>query len=150
MQKVDLSELDYRNLPVAIQFSSWFTQIFHYSSERYRHFFILDWEAAVNENSGSFTPQEYKHLDALKRVYPERFRNNIIQSDDFLQNYDRFLVIDERDYRRKCPLKSVDKDWEYIQCPQWLEMRILANPAYRVKPLVTTDWETVLLVEKVS
>ncbi|MEP0913992.1 hypothetical protein NDI45_24080 [Leptolyngbya sp. GB1-A1] len=150
LQKVDLSELDYRNLPVAIQFSSWFTQIFHYSSERYRHFFILDWEAAVNENSGSFTPQEYKHLDALKRVYPERFRNNIIQSDDFLQNYDRFLVIDERDYRRKCPLKSVDKDWEYIQCPQWLEMRILANPAYRVKPLVTTDWETVLLVEKVS
>ncbi len=150
LQEVNSSQPDYQDLPVAIQFSAWFTQIFHYSSERYRHFFILDWEAAVDDNSGSFPPQEYKHLDALKRVYPDRFRDNIIQSDDFLQKYDRFLVIDERDYREKCPLKSVDRDWSYIQCPQWLEMRILANPAYQVTPLIKKEWETVLLVEKVS
>jgi len=150
---INTHEYGYKDLPIVVQFGGRFIQTFHYSPERYRYFFILDWEAAVDKNSGLFPPQEYKHLDALKRVYPERFKNNIIQNDDFLQKYHRFLVLVQQDYEEKCPLqvKGLDfvESWKNIQCPQWLEKRILSNPTYQVKPIFKKDWETVLLVEKV-
>jgi hypothetical protein len=147
-------EYGYSNLPIVVSFGGRFVPKFHYSSERQRYFFVLDWEAALDKHSGLFPPQEYKHLDALKRIYPDRFNDNIIQSENFLQKYDRFLVLDQSDYLRKCALdvKGLDKvaAWEDLQCPQWLEMRILANSAYQVKTLIKRDWETVLLVEKIK
>jgi hypothetical protein len=63
----------------------------HYSPQKSRYFFILDWQVAVDKNSGSFTPQEYKHLEAIKRNFPEVFRDNIVTTKEFLGRYNRFL-----------------------------------------------------------
>jgi hypothetical protein len=145
-----LDEYGYEDLPIAVQSSHNFLQIFHYVSEKSRYFFILDWEAAVDENSGLFPPQEYKHLDALKRVYPEKFNNNIIQSDNFLQKYNRFLVLDKQDYEKKCSSQGFVGGWENVHCPQWLEMRILSNPVYQVQPRIKKERETLLLVERIN
>jgi hypothetical protein len=138
----------YSDLPIVTQFSHDFTQRFHYSPQHSRYFFILDWEAALDEGSGLFTPQEYKHLDALKHNYPQYFSNHIVQSQEFLQANNHFLVLDSPYYDAKCGLQ---RTWENISCPQWLEKRILSNSNFRIKSLGLADSERILLlVENVS
>ncbi|GET35664.1 glycosyltransferase family 39 protein [Microseira wollei] len=115
----------YKELPIVTQISHDFIKRIHYSPNRSRYFFILDWQSAVDNSSGRFTPGEYKNLDALKRNYPEVFQNNIILSQDFLKMYNRFLVLDYLNYNQKCTLED-------FFCPRWLEMRILNNSSYKV------------------
>ncbi|MFD2247914.1 glycosyltransferase family 39 protein [Pontibacter ruber] len=142
----------YDDLPLVVSFSHIFLQTQHYSPQRKKFFFILDWEAAVDENSGLFSPQEYKHLDAIRRNYPERFGNNILTSDEFLSRFDRFLVADYPDYTRKCPAEprgmATARAWIDVHCPQWVEMRLLNNARYKVTYLNNSYWYTMLLVEK--
>jgi len=146
---VDLKK--YTNLPIVVQLSSHtFVQNLHYSSHPDQYYFILDWEAAVNEHSGSFGPQEFKHLTALKRNYPKLFKN-VVTTEEFLSKYDRFLVLDSPDYIRKCPLKinGLRQISSGMLCPQWVEMRLLYNTAYKLTEIAEHEnWFTVLLVEK--
>lgn len=138
------NKFGYEILPIAIQLSHDFLVRFHYSPERFRYFFILDWQAAVNHASGLFPPQEYKHLEAIKRNYPNVFQNNIIKSEEFLNMYKNFLVLDDKDYTRKCTL---EKKIENLHCSQWLEMRIMNNPHYKVTVLGEIENKKLLLVE---
>ncbi|HAX78643.1 MAG TPA: hypothetical protein DCY88_23125 [Cyanobacteria bacterium UBA11372] len=137
-----------QNLPIVVQSSHAFLQRLQYSPERNRYFFILDWQAAVDNSSGLFTPQEYKHMEALKRNYPELF-HNITKSETFIKKYNRFLVLDSVDYKKQCTLEPL---WENISCPRWLEMRILNNPDYKVKDIGKIELEDrkMLLIEKVK
>jgi hypothetical protein len=131
----------YGNLPIVAPFSHDFMKRFHYSPERERYFFILDWEAALDVKSGLFSPQEYKAMDALKRDYQDVFDGNIIQIWDFLRTHNRFLVLDSANYQRKCTPQD-------FHCPWWLEMRIKNNPDYEVTALGVVDGRRLLLIQK--
>jgi hypothetical protein len=140
------SKYGYENLPIVTQFSHDFVKRFFYSPQWDRYFFILDWEAALDNESGLFPPQEYKHLDALKRNYSKYFSNHIIQSENFLETHPRFLVLDYLNYHKKCSLERKPKNFH---CPQWLEKRILSNSSYKVTELGEIDEDRkLLLVEK--
>jgi hypothetical protein len=143
----------YRDLPIVLQSSDHFVMRQFYSPLRNRYFFILDWEAAVNKNSGNWPPQEFKHFAAFRKVYRERFKNNILTTGEFLAKYDRFLVTSYCPDTLKCPevpkgLASARTWWGYIDCPQWVAMRLLNNPAYKVTSLGLTNGVTYSLVEK--
>jgi hypothetical protein len=131
----------YGNLPIVAPFSHDFMKRFHYSPQRERYFFILDWEAALDVKSGLFSPQEYKAMDALKRDYHDVFDGNIIQIWDFLRTHNRFLVLDYANYQRKCTSQD-------FHCPRWLEMRIKNNPDYKVTALGVVDGRRLLLIQK--
>ncbi|HBE17708.1 MAG TPA: hypothetical protein DDW51_08855 [Cyanobacteria bacterium UBA11367] len=137
-----------KNLPIVVQASHDFLQRLQYSPDRHRYFFILDWQAAVDNSSGLFTPQEYKHLEALKRHYPELFQN-VTKSDTFINEYEHFLVLDSVDYNKKCTLEP---NWDNISCPRWLEMRILHNPDYKVKDMgiIKLENKKMLMVTKIQ
>ncbi|ARV58028.1 hypothetical protein BZZ01_04705 [Nostocales cyanobacterium HT-58-2] len=143
----------FKNLPIVAQPSNDFIQRSHYSPERQRYFFILDWQSALDRRSGLLPTQIYKVMDAFKRNYPEVFEQNVRQSKDFLKTYKRFLVLDSLE-EKKCTLDRTIKD---LDCPQWLNTRILNNPDYKVtylgqiddrKILGTIDSKKLLLVEK--
>lgn len=138
------SKYGYSDLPIVTQFSHDFIKRLHYSRERNRYFFILDWQAALDSASGLFPPQEYKHMDALKRNYPEVFQNNIT-SEDFLSKHNRFLVLDYLDYDKECTL---ERNLKNLHCPRWLEMRIMNNPHYKITPIGDIDNRKLLLIEK--
>jgi hypothetical protein len=137
------SKYGYENLPIVTQFSHDFVTRFFYSPQRNRYFFILDWDAALDNASGLFPPQEYKHLDALKRNYSKYFLNHIIQSKNFLKAHPMFLVLDYLDYHKKCSLERKHKNFH---CPQWLEKRILSNSRYKVTELGEIDENRKLLL----
>ena len=142
----------YRELPIVIQASAQFIERLYYSPERDKYFFILDWEAAVDQASGLFGSQEYKHIDALNRNYPNFFKNHVVKSEDFLKMHNRFLILDYADYDKTCPLEVKGQEkarkWEDMHCPQWVEMRLLSNPHYKVTHLGDIYGEALLLVEK--
>jgi hypothetical protein len=139
------------DLPIVMQTGGAFFENLHYASEPDKYYFVQDWEVAVNAHSGLFSPQEYKHMEAWKRRYPQLFKN-VVTTDEFLKEHDRFLVLDLPDFNRKCPLKPVglrrNKGWEDLYCPQWVEIRLLNNSAYKLTYLGNEDWFSVLLVEK--
>jgi hypothetical protein len=126
----------YGNLPIVASLWDDFMKRFHYSSERTRYFFVLDWEAALDPRSGLSSPQEYKTMDALKRDYPNVFGDHIVQLADFLDQHERFLV-----------LADIPSD---LHCPLWLEIRILNNPTYKTRLLGIVDGRPLLLVQKVK
>jgi len=131
----------YEDLPIVTSHSHDFIKRFHYSPERGRYFFVLDWEAALDVRSGLFGPQEYKTMDALKRDYPEIFGDHVVQLSDFLSQHDRFLVLAEMKYRPR----RTSQNFHY---PMWLDLKIQNNPAYKTKTLVMVDGRRLLLVEK--
>jgi hypothetical protein len=148
--RVDANDnrVGFRQLPIAINNSYTFMERNYHSSHPERYYFILDKDAAMDPTSGQFGVQSYKHMDAWKRVYPNRFSRQVLTSDEFLAKFNRFLVIDNPVYNKKCPVRAygaTNPDWYNIHCPQWLEKRILSNPDYRVKILSP---ETMLLVTK--
>lgn len=142
----------YDELPVVIQMAGPFLERIHYAPNPERYYYILDWEAAVDEHSGLFTPQEYKHMEAIKRNYPHLFQNNVLTTEEFLKRFDRFIVLDHPDYLNQCPLdpKGLEtaRVWDEIQCPQWVEKRLIDNTSYKVTFLNDQNWFAVLLVEK--
>jgi hypothetical protein len=132
----------YRNLPIVTSHSHDFVKRFHYSPERARYFFVLDWEAALDVKSGLFGPQEYKTMDALKRDYPEVFDDHIVQLSDFLGQHDHFLVLADTNFRPRCTAQD-------FHCPRWLEMRIQNNPDFKTTALGMVDGRRLLLVQKI-
>jgi hypothetical protein len=133
----------YQNLPIVTSHSHDFVKRFHYSPERKRYFFVLDWDAALDVRSGLFGPQEYKTMDALKRDYPEIFGDHIVQLSDFLAKQDRFLVLADTNFRPRCTAQD-------FHCPRWIDMRIKSNPDYNTSVLGSVDGRRLLLVQKVK
>jgi len=132
----------YGSLPIVTTHSHDFVKRFHYSPERDRYFFVLDWEAALDTRSGLFGPQEYKIMDALKRDYPDVFGDHIAQLSDFLNQHDRFLVLADLPYRPRSTAQDLHR-------PRWLETRIQNNPGFKTTTLGMVDSRRLLLVEKV-
>lgn len=128
----------YNDLPIVVQHSHVFLRRLHYSPARNRYFFILDWDASVNEASGLFGPQEFKNLEAIARNYPD-LQKHIVSSEEFLRIHDRFLVLGSLESNTKvcsCDIKGgVRTKWEDLSCPQWLRLKVLADPHYRVQAL---------------
>jgi hypothetical protein len=131
----------YSNLPIVTPFSHDFMKRFHYSPERQRYFFLLDWEAALDIRSWRVSPQMYKVMDALKRDYHKVFDGNIIQIWDFLRMHDRFLVLDDADYQRKRRPQDSRR-------AGWLEIRIKESPDYKITAFGLVDDRQLSLVEK--
>ena len=127
----------YPDLPIVISHSHDFVKRFHYSHDRNRYFFVLDWEAALDVKSGLNSPQEYKQMDALKREYPEIFGDHIVQLSNFLRQHDRFLVLAETRYQPS-------------HYPVWLEAKIEKNAGYETRFLGMLDGRRLLLVQKVT
>jgi dolichyl-phosphate-mannose-protein mannosyltransferase len=131
-------KVGYNDLPIVIQHSHVFLRCLHYSPARSRYFFILDWEAATDEASGLFGPQEFKNLEAIARNYPN-LRKHIVSGEEFLRMHDRFLVVGSLESNSKvcsCDIKSgVRTKWEDLSCPQWLRLRVSADPHYGIQPL---------------
>jgi len=82
-----------------------FTKRWYYVPQRNRYYFILDQEAAWSSGSGQFGIQEYKHMDAFRRNFPDIFQGHIITSEDFLREHKKFLVLDYLPYNKECPTK---------------------------------------------
>jgi fumarate reductase subunit D len=144
-------QFGHADLPAVVKSPGGFLQRWHYAADPERYFFVLDEEAANQPESGLFGLQTYKHMKAFRRNYP-RIGSNILDSDEFLERFDRFRVIDYVDYDRACPSQLIGlqhaRDWTEIHCPRWLEERLLRSPDYEVTPLgVTDNWRAVLLVE---
>ncbi|QDA61942.1 glycosyltransferase family 39 protein [Hymenobacter jejuensis] len=145
----------YAHLPKVVTSSGTFLERNYYAPDRLNYFFILDWKSAVDPNSGTFPPQSYKHMEAWKRNFPQFFQDNVVTSEDFLSHHDRFLVIDYPDYLKRCPLKHaglhVTDLWtNYLECPQWVEVRLLNDKNYKVTFLSNEYWFSILLVEKIK
>ncbi|WP_216689855.1 glycosyltransferase family 39 protein [Hymenobacter siberiensis] len=145
----------YRDLPRVMPLSGQLLERNFYSPERNKYFYILDWESALNKYSGTFPPQEFKHMQAWRRNFPERFGNNILTNDEFLARYDRFLVLDRPNYLHKCQplysgLQTFDLWDTYLDCPQWVETRLLNNKKYKITVIraAKQEWFTYLLVER--
>jgi hypothetical protein len=116
-QKPGSNDLSYGYLefPIALEAGHDFLPRFYYSSKPSRYFHILDWETAVNNVTSSYATGDYVHLNAISTHYP--FIQSV-QSKDFLEKYDKFLVLNEEDQK-------------------WFEARIQNNSAYRIKELGT-------------
>jgi hypothetical protein len=147
------AQYGYESLPVVVQHSHDFLTRLYYSPQPDRYFFILDWPSAVDVTSGLFSPQEYKHLEALKRQYPTTFKN-VVDGDKFLETTKRFLVI-TRNYDQRCSPETQKRGkWDNLRCPRWVLDRLLADSRFRVQPLGDIWLEArqgvVLLVEKVA
>lgn len=142
----------YEDLPMVIQTSGRFLERAFYAPDKERYYFILDEEAAMKEASGQFGPQEYNHMVAFKRHYPDMLGERILPSEEFLERFDRFLVLDYADYDAACPARVFGlnhaREWKRMHCPQWVEMRLLDPPAYEVTHLGDMWDEAVLLVER--
>jgi len=140
-------KVGYNDLPIVIQHSHVFLRCLHYSPARNRYFFILDPEAAADEASGLFGPQEFNNLEAIARNYPN-LGKHIVSGDEFLRMHDRFLVLGSLESNSKvcsCDIKGgVRTKWEDLSCPQWLRLRVLTDPHYRVQRL----GKVMLLVER--
>jgi hypothetical protein len=145
----------YEDLPVVCQLAGIFPVYMAYSEHRDQYFYVLDHDAAMEEASGPFGFQEYKHMDALQRNYGNYFKDQIIESEDFLNRFQKFLVLDYRDFDKACPPKAEKGLKETatlynLHCPQWLEKRILPNPAYKIEVLVQNRHLSYILVERVE
>lgn len=124
-QKPGANDLNYgySELPIAMEAGHDFLPRFYYSSKPSRYFHILDWETAVNNVTSAYATGDYVHLNAISTHYP--FIQSV-QNKDFLEKYDRFLVLNEEDQK-------------------WFEKRIQNNPNYQIKKLGTEQGANSLL-----
>lgn len=137
----------YADLPIVTQASHQFLERQRYAERPGRYVFILDRDAAFAEASGAFGAQEYIHLGAIRDHFGDTFEGRILESDEFLARNDRFLVLDHRGFDRTCEPRMIGvHDWDNIHCPQWVERRLLADPAWAVTVLGDTPVGTMLLV----
>jgi hypothetical protein len=123
-------------------------------SDPSRYFYVLDWDSVNRPESGRFGIQEYKHMQAWRRVFPERFQSHVLESEDFLAAHDSFIALVPDDYEATCRI-DVKGLWRVenwgdggLHCPQWVPRRLLSNPAYEVTKLGSQWGETWLLVER--
>jgi hypothetical protein len=86
---------------------------FFYSSQGSRIFYVLNWKAALHEESGLAEVDKYHNMKALKRNY---HFPNIMFSEDFLRENRCFYVID-------------------YQSSRWFDIKIKYNKNYNVTKL---------------
>ncbi|MCL6260625.1 glycosyltransferase family 39 protein [Aquiflexum sp. TKW24L] len=145
---------NHSDLPVVCQFSYFFWENHFYDPQPEKFYFILDEEGALAGKSGMFGAQEFKHMTAFLRKYPEHLHDQVVESETFLSRFDRFIVMDYLDYDKTCPekVKGLKKaeSWNDMHCPQWMENKILQNPEYRVTEVEQNKANTFLLVERVK
>jgi hypothetical protein len=134
------------DLPIVILTTHGFLERIHYSRNPSRYFHILDWESTNTPTSGRFGIQQYKHMEAWRRVFPDIFGDRIVQSDAFLATNSEFLVVTDVDYRLTC-----DERPTRILCPQWVARRIANNPAYTISefPSSGNQGEVLLYVRRI-
>ncbi len=122
----------YSDLPIAMEAGHDFLPRFFYSEKPSRYFHILDWETAVNNVTSAYATGDYVHLNAISTHYP--FIQSV-QSKDFLDTHNQFLVLNEEDQK-------------------WFEKRIQNNSTYQIKELGTEPGAnaplTMFLVERQS
>jgi hypothetical protein len=144
----------YSDLPIVVLNSNFYLQRQFYSVRKDKYYFILDWKAANSPRSGVWATQEYKHLTALKKIYPKLFDSTILHTNDFLKKYDRFLVMSYYTDTATCPLLPVGlemaRSWVGMHCPQWMQLRLENNNEYQVKTLGANYGISLLLVDKVK
>jgi hypothetical protein len=104
----DMMQFD-EELPIITESPDDYLSCFHYSNGQQNYYLVLDWEAALDSQSVLAATAEYKLMKAIKRYYPF---HNIVESDELLEKFDNFLVIDRKGRR-------------------WSEMRIENNPDYQ-------------------
>lgn len=152
-------EIGEGDVRIVIPFANSFLQRIQYSPSPRRYVYVLDWDAAISPDSGTFPPQEYKHMEALRARFPYRFGQTVITSVDFLRDNQDFLIVVDPDYHdRKClrlfPWNSLKSnlDWnERLQCPQFINTRVLGNPEYNVQFIKRlTDTTLVFRVKRTS
>jgi len=110
-------------LPLVLQSPLSYLPRFHYDKQRV-YLFPLDWEAALANGSSLNAPQDYKLMTTMKRHY---HFPNLLETDQLLKKYDRFLVLREAGRR-------------------WSALRLESNPAYKITPLPYN----LLLVERLQ
>jgi hypothetical protein len=124
------SNYGYPDLPIALEAGHDFLPRLYYSSKPSRYFHILDRKTAVRNVGSAYATGDYVHLNAISTHYP--FIQSV-QSNDFLEKYDRFLVLNEDDQK-------------------WFEVRIQSNPNYQIRKLGTEEGAngllTMFLVER--
>jgi len=135
-------------LPIVVPFSHAYLQRLHYSPNRGRYYFLLDWTTAVDPASGDFAPQEYKELSALKRQYSSQF-TTVVDHSVFFSLHPRFLVLRSLRSPHTChvPLSYAEK-WSNFHCWQVYDRRIAWDPRFRTTRLGPVDGEYELLLEE--
>jgi len=109
----------YPDLPIlTITRNDYLTRTFYVSNPN-RYFFALDMPMTLSKKAPLDTLLDYNTLNAIKGFYP-RFGGNVIDTDEFLQQHPRFLLINEPTY-------------------PWYDMRIKNNPYYVHTVLGQTD-----------
>ena len=103
----------YPDLPVAFETAHWYLPAFHYEPHPERFHYILDWDAALAQGSDLNSSVDYKLLRSLAARFP---KHRVMQSEDFLARYPRFLILG-------------------FSVRRWSEMRVESDPAYRVTNL---------------
>jgi hypothetical protein len=89
-----IEAMGYAKLPIVIESALTYLPLFHYSEQRESYYFILDWEAALDERGSPVAVADFKVMNAMKRhyVFP-----NAVEHHGFLKQHNRFLVYDEKD-----------------------------------------------------
>lgn len=101
------------SLPVVVPVAVDFLERTYHSSKPERYYFLLDWEAAIARGNNRAAVDDYHAMAAVKRHFPTL---RIMAWDDFLRQYDAFLVMDSEDYtwfqtRLKC---NRGYQWEFL------------------------------------
>ena len=135
----DDADFGYEDLPMVVESSGAFLERNYLFSNTGLYYYVLDWEAVDPEASGRFGIQQYKHMDAWRRVFPSEFDGRTLESGEFLAKYDQFLVMTNTNYTEECQaevrgLANVFS-WSGLHCPQWVARRLLDNPEWEVTDL---------------
>jgi len=134
----------YNNLPIVTEFSGNFLERFNYyvNNQNNPYMFILDREIALDKKNWTYVSYQNKLMDALARNYSSIFHKNIVNSQDFLNNHPRFLVLSFTTLNDSC--LAID-----LNClRRWFHRRIEKNSKYRISQLgVVDDNRTLFLVE---
>ena len=124
-QKPGANDLSYGypELPIAMEAGHDFLPRFYYSPKPSRYFHILDWENATQNVTSAYATGDYVHLNAISTHYS--FIQSV-QSSNFLEEHDQFLVLNEADQK-------------------WFEERVQNNPDYQIQELGTEQGANDLL-----
>jgi hypothetical protein len=141
------SVFGHADLPMVVPTGAHLLERMFYDPDNHRYFYVLDWEATARPESGRFGIQEHKHMEAWRRVFPERFANRIVDSDVFLTERDAFLVLAPSDYTRECSIEAWGT-WDGHHCPQWVPYRLLGHPDFEMTELGRHSGEVFLLFRR--